>query len=101
MNLYQGKHLIIIAGVGGDLITQFIHDIHRKHPNVNIDFLLCPVNQQFSLRQTLITLNFSLQSEILVEENRRFYEIILVSSLADKEKPISPVGDEYLAIEYY
>ena len=91
---YEGKHLIIIAGVGGDLMIQFINDIHRKHPNLNIDFLLCPVNNQFVLRQKLIELNFSLKNEILVEDNRRFYEILLVSSISDKNRQISAVGDD-------
>lgn len=91
---YEGKHLIIIAGVGGDLMIQFINDIHRKHPNLNIDFILCPVNNQFVLRQKLIELNFSLKNEILVEDNRRFYEILLVSSISDKNRQISAVGDD-------
>lgn len=91
---YEGKHLIIISGVGGDLMIQFINDIHRKHPNLNIDFLLCPVNNQFVLRQKLIELNFSLKNEILVEDNRRFYEILLVSSISDKNRQISAVGDD-------
>ncbi|PKG80917.1 SAM-dependent methyltransferase [Colwellia sp. 75C3] len=91
---YEGSHLVIIAGVGGDLMRQFINDIHQSHPNVNIDFLLCPVNNQFELRQQLITLDFSLQKEVLVEDNRRFYEIILVSSISNKNSPISAVGDD-------
>jgi tRNA (adenine22-N1)-methyltransferase len=91
---YEGTQLIIIAGIGGDLMMQFITDIHRKNPNVNIDFLLCPVNNQFELRQKLIELKFSLKSEVLVEDNRRFYEVILVSSMSNKNKKISIVGDE-------
>jgi tRNA (adenine22-N1)-methyltransferase len=99
---YQGKHLIIIAGVGGDLMIQFIEAINRQQKNLNIDFLLCPVHHQFSLRQKLIELDFSLKDEVLIEENRRFYEILLVSSLSGelvdelgkKNNKISPVGDK-------
>jgi tRNA (adenine22-N1)-methyltransferase len=91
---YEGKHLIIIAGIGGDLMMQFIDDIYRSHPNLTIDFLLCPVNQQFALRQKLITLDFSLKSEILIEENRRFYEVILVSSISDENSKVSVVGED-------
>jgi tRNA (adenine22-N1)-methyltransferase len=99
---HKGKHLVIIAGVGGDLMIQFIEAINQQHKNLNIDFLLCPVHHQFSLRQKLIELNFSLQDEVLIEENQRFYEIMLVSSLADElnkelneeNQPISPVGDK-------
>ena len=91
---HQGTHLIIIAGIGGDLMIKFINDIHQKHPNDNIDFLLCPVNQQFALRRKLISLNFSLKNEVLVEDNRRYYEVILVSSKSDNNRIISPVGHD-------
>ncbi len=102
LSQYQGKHLIIIAGVGGDLMIQFIEAINQQHKNLYIDFLLCPVHHQFSLRQKLIEFDFSLKDEVLIEENRRFYEILLVSSLSEeldeesseKNKKISHVGDK-------
>ncbi len=81
---YQGKHLVIIAGVGGNLMMQFISAINQQHKNLGIDFLLCPVHQQFALREKLIALDFGLRDEALIEENRRFYEILLVSSLHEK-----------------
>ena len=90
---YKGKHLIIIAGIGGDLMIEFIEVIHKKYQDLNIDFLLCPVHHQFSLRQTLIALDFSLQHEVLLEENRRFYEILLLSMTSDENKSVNPVGD--------
>ncbi|KGJ88629.1 protein of unknown function DUF633 [Colwellia psychrerythraea] len=89
----KGKHLIIIAGVGGDLMIEFIEAIYQKSPELAIDFLLCPVHHQFSLRQTLIALDFSLKNEMLIEENRRFYEIVLVSTARDESKRVNPVGD--------
>jgi len=89
-----GKHLVIIAGVGGDLMTQLIEGICRNNPTMIIDFLLCPVHHQFTLRKKLIELNFSLKDEILIEENQRFYEILLVSSNANEGTKISPVGDK-------
>ena len=95
---YQGRHLVIIAGVGGDLMIQFITAIYQQHKNLHIDFLLCPVHHQFSLRQKLIELGFSLKDEVLIEENRRCYEILLVSSesinLNQENNKISPVGDK-------
>jgi len=93
---YEGKSLVIIAGVGGELITEFITAIHTNHSTTNIDFLLCPVHHQFTLRQRLIELDFTLNDEVLVEENNRFYEILLVSSIAntgDSQAMISPVGE--------
>ncbi|TAA48281.1 tRNA (adenine(22)-N(1))-methyltransferase [Corallincola spongiicola] len=94
LSQYQGKHLVIIAGVGGDLMLRFIQEIHRAHPDLAIDFLLCPVHHQFALRQALIAQNFSLIDEVLVTENRRFYEVLQVSSNTDSSAPISPVGDK-------
>lgn len=95
---YQGKHLVIISGVGGDLMIQFIDAIYQQNKNLNIDFILCPVHHQFSLRQKLIALNFSLKDEVLIEENQRYYEILLVSSsgekLSNESSKISPVGDK-------
>jgi tRNA (adenine22-N1)-methyltransferase len=93
---YEGKNLVIIAGVGGDLITQFVNAIHQSHSATNIDFLLCPVYHQFTLRQQLIQLDFSLINEVLVEENKRFYEVLLVSSPTNtdnRQSKISAVGE--------
>lgn len=91
---YQGNHLVIIAGVGGDLMIQFIEAIYQNHQNLAIDFLLCPVHHQFALRHKLIELDFSLKQEVLVEDNKRFYEILLVSSAHNEHKPITAIGDQ-------
>ena len=89
----SGKHLVIIAGVGGDLMTEFVKAIHKNNQNIEIDFLLCPVHHQFTLRKQLIEFNFSLLNEVLITENQRFYEVILVSSQkSDRNSDISPVG---------
>lgn len=106
---YQGKHLVIISGVGGDLMTQFIDDLAQSMRTENtltnrlqtesVDFLLCPVHHQFTLRQKLIELNFSLKAEVLLEENRRFYEILLVSSKANSNALISPVGKDIWQVD--
>lgn len=91
---YKGNHLIIIAGVGGDLMIELIEAIYHKHKDINIDFLLCPVHHQFSLRTKLIELNFSLKNEVLVEDNQRFYEVMLVSSKSEGNRQINLVGDK-------
>ena len=92
LSQYQGRHLVIISGVGGDLITQFITGLAQDMQTDNVDFMLCPVHHQFTLRQKLIELGFSLKAEVLLEENRRFYEILLVSSTTNDGIEISPVG---------
>lgn len=91
---YEGKQLIIIAGIGGDLMSRMINDIHQRHPKLNVDFLLCSVHRQFALRKKLIELNFSLKNEILIEDKQRFYEVMLVSSISDENIPINSVGDK-------
>ncbi len=89
---YSVKHLVIIAGVGGDLMAEFVQAIHQQHLHAEIDFLLCPVHHQFTLRQQLIQLDFSLLSEALMVENQRFYEVLLVSNEKNINSIISPVG---------
>lgn len=89
---FNGKHLIIIAGVGGDLMTEFVKEIFQRYPTADIDFLLCPVHHQFALRQQLIKFNFGLHTEALISENHRFYEILLVSTTSSC-LTISPVGN--------
>ncbi len=94
---HDGKQLVIIAGVGGDLMVQLVSAIHRGNPDANIDFLLCPVHHQFTLRQQLIRLDLQLQQERLLEENRRFYEILLVSTRTDDmqhQSRVSAVGEQ-------
>jgi tRNA (adenine22-N1)-methyltransferase len=88
-----GKHLVIIAGVGGDLMAELVTTIRHQNPMANVDFLLCPVHHQFTLRQQLIQLGFSLKAETLVVENRRFYEVILISSDRNNICALSPVGN--------
>lgn len=93
---FGGKHLVIIAGVGGDLMSELVKAIYQKNPLVDIDFLLCPVHHQFTLRQQLIQLDFDLQTEALIVENQRFYEVLLVSAARDSGRPhtrIDPVGN--------
>lgn len=87
-----GKQLLIIAGVGGDLMTDLVESICARHPQLELDFLLCPVHHQYHLRQALIRLNCNLHQEILVEENGRFYEIIWVSTNPKRALPVSPVS---------
>lgn len=93
---YPAKHLVIIAGVGGELTMQLVEAIVNKHPAADIDFLMCPVQHQFALREQLIRLNFGLRREALIEENRRFYEVLLVCSPATRDQSctrISAVGE--------
>jgi tRNA (adenine22-N1)-methyltransferase len=73
------RQLIILSGIGGDLMSHIISQIKVNNPTHYIDFLLCPVNNSYYLREQLIALNCELYQEVLVEENHRFYEVIYVS----------------------
>lgn len=91
---YDDNHLVIIAGVGGDLTAKFVESICTRNPKLNIDFLLCPVHHHFYFRQKLIELNLGLKDEALIKENQRFYEVILVSSDDINNKSITTVGNK-------
>ncbi|WP_053094227.1 tRNA (adenine(22)-N(1))-methyltransferase TrmK [Cellvibrio sp. pealriver] len=91
---FKGKHLVIIAGVGGDLMSTMVKAIAQNNAAADIDFLLCPVHHQYTLRQQLIALDLGLKAETLMIENRRYYEIILASPHNNNGvSTISPVGD--------
>lgn len=89
---HSGKHLVIIAGVGGDLMAEFVQAIYLRNPSAEIDFLLCPVHHQFTLRQQLIHCDLRLLDESLMLENQRFYEILLVSNKKNITSVINPAG---------
>jgi tRNA (adenine22-N1)-methyltransferase len=70
------------------LVSQY--SVSKLH---NIEFLLCPAHGPLVLRKALIALNFNLHDEALVEDNRRFYEVMRVS-IHNTAKAISLVGDK-------
>lgn len=86
------KNLIIIAGVGGDLLIELVRSIQSNNQEVKLEFILCPVLHNHMVRIELIAMGFGLISETLVKENKRFYEVIHVSN--QTPKPITPVGCE-------
>ncbi|MDD1780940.1 tRNA (adenine(22)-N(1))-methyltransferase TrmK [Enterovibrio sp. ZSDZ35] len=77
---HSGRHLIIIAGIGGDLMMDMVARLQDTYPEFALNFLLCPVNHQYALREMLIARGFKLKEETLIEENQRFYEIMLVTT---------------------
>lgn len=90
-NVNEGScHLMIIAGVGGDLLIELVAGLLVENPQQKMEFLLCPVLHTYKVRNTLIEMGFSLIDECLVQENNRFYEVLHVSLHA--AQPISPVG---------
>jgi tRNA (adenine22-N1)-methyltransferase len=98
---YPGKHLVIVAGVGGDLAAEIVVQLHKAYANLDVDFLVCATNHTFLLRQELLACNFALISERLVEDKKYFYELILLrqthhslEQMREPVKALSAAGDE-------
>ncbi|WP_415774899.1 tRNA (adenine(22)-N(1))-methyltransferase [Shewanella oncorhynchi] len=89
----KDKQLIIIAGVGGELLVELVRAILAQHPQRPLEFILCPVHHNYYVRQSLSALGLGLKSELLLEENQRFYEILHVSTIvAPNGLPITATG---------
>ncbi|MCW8933979.1 MAG: tRNA (adenine(22)-N(1))-methyltransferase TrmK [Gammaproteobacteria bacterium] len=74
----QNRHLVILAGVGGECLIEIISKIESKHPDVQIDYIFCPSSRHKLLREYLSSLSMGLLSEQLVCDKKRCYEIIYV-----------------------
>ncbi len=75
----QSKHLVIIAGVGGDLAVQFVERLLSNNPAVRIDFLLCPVRQNYWLRTQLGQHGLKSLHEEIIVDNGHYYELLHLS----------------------
>lgn len=104
--------LVIIAGVGGDLTLDLVQQIAARHPHQAVEFLLCPVYHIYRLRSALRDAGFHCLNEVLVEENRRFYEILHISQTGHQAlsvtgdtlwQPVTDQNQRYLAqlIQHY
>jgi len=86
----KGKQLIIIAGVGGELMIELLRGLLDSGVSENSEFLLSPVHHNYQVREMLIENGFSLVEEKLVFENKRGYEILHLS--LDGVERLSTVG---------
>lgn len=86
------KHLIIIAGVGGDLTLQIVEQLVDNNPDQELEFILCPLRQQFVLRNQLANRGLKLIDELLVKDDKLFYEIIHLTT--GQGEPIEGVGSK-------
>ncbi|MGX5172479.1 tRNA (adenine(22)-N(1))-methyltransferase TrmK [Aliikangiella sp. IMCC44653] len=87
-----GKHLVVIAGVGGDKTIALIRAIFNNNLDSHFDLIICPVHHLYDVRKFLTQLPLGLVKEMIVEENKRFYEIIYLSASATKA--VSLTGSE-------
>ena len=91
--LTDAPHLVIIAGVGGELTGDLVSAIQQKADllGLKIEFLLCPVHHTYQLRERLNALGLKRFDERLISENKRCYELLHLARHA--EHPITPIGD--------
>lgn len=83
---------VIIAGMGGVLISEILKD-SRKKAETYLRFILQPMVGSNELRRYLIEDGFKIVDEDLVREDGRFYEIIVA------ENGLQPLpADTYLEI---
>jgi len=90
--------VIVIAGMGGLLISEILGDDLKKSKSYR-KLILQPRNGQEKLRLWLIDNGFTIEDEVLVKEGKYFCEIILAASghLSKKIEPdaidleISPI----------
>lgn len=75
----SAKQLVIISGVGGDLLIDMLERIVTRNRGLNIDYLLCPVQHTYKVRAVLKKLKFKLKREQLIIDNNRGYEMLLVN----------------------
>ncbi len=89
------RHLIILAGVGGSTVTTIMGAILKTYVGDSIDFLLCPANGVFGVREYLIEERVSLKDEWIVSEKGRQYEVLHVSAgmEIDGHVKVSSVGN--------
>ena len=87
---HSDSNLVIISGVGGELIIDLVKAILKTNAKQALEFILCPVHHNYKVRKSLIDLGLGLVNEKLVKENHRFYEVIHVATTSTQT--ISAVG---------
>lgn len=89
------RHLVILAGVGGSTVMTIMEAILKSYAGHSIDFLLCPTNSVFEVREYLIKERVTLLDEWIVSEKRRQYEVMHVRAATEVEDglKVSSVGN--------
>jgi tRNA (adenine22-N1)-methyltransferase len=79
------RHLVILAGIGGERICEIFCNIEQMNGHQKIDYLLCPSTTSYELREYLSTTAFDLHHESIVSEKGRDYEIIFIRTKQQKQ----------------
>lgn len=91
------KIVISICGVGGDLIMDIMKGLHQNGISEKTVFILSPHNRPVELRQFLMKNNFCAEQEILIEDNKKFYEMLVVSK--DFSSKLDEIGTRQFVLQ--
>lgn len=81
------QHLVILAGISGRTVIRIMQGIQQHNPDGQIDFLLCPNDALYEVREYLRLCQLWMAHETIVFEKNRFYEVIyLRTNMADEKK---------------
>jgi len=87
--------VVVIAGMGGDLITQILLKDDKK--NVK-RFILQPNNNPESIRKILNDIHYKIYDELVFEDQKKIYDIIVIekgdSLLNDDQITFGPINLE-------
>lgn len=77
---------ITICGMGGTLITRILNDGYNQGIISGNEQLILQANiNEYTLRTWLMNHNYKIDQETVVEDNKRFYEIIVASKSETKQ----------------
>lgn len=82
----KGRHLFIIAGIGGEQTLLLLQCLLGKYPDIEMEFILCPLRHCYVLRQGLISAQLKLLNEHLIQEKKWYYEVIHVTKKGDAQQ---------------
>ena len=101
-------HTVIIAGMGGEVISGILERGREITENAHITLILQPTTSPEFLRKYLYETGFEIIKEIPVEEKGKLYSVMLVRFRGDPQKkedwvyfvglvdPKDPIGRKYI-----
>lgn len=85
--------VVVIAGMGGDLISQILLKDDKKEVK---RFILQPNNNPESIRSILGKINYRIYDELVFEDQKKIYDLIVIekgeSQLTEMERMFGPVN---------
>jgi tRNA (adenine22-N1)-methyltransferase len=82
---HSKKSTFLIAGVGGDLAIKIITQILRTNSSKDNSFIVSPHSTVTNVREYLANTELTLNSEILVKDNSKYYEMLLLDFKSEQK----------------